>query len=242
MFLQGCFFIFCFFLIPAVYLEAQDLERAASTKNPLVLQWEVSHSRNTDQISLIFRQDIVELVTNTSSYQKDKPVRLGWFQSPMDYELEDMRGRIRMFYGQLRRTIPLSELIQDLRFQARVIPHTPIVRINEVDNEEGNKEDSKEEIQPGHPYFESLSNIIYHAWEREWICVECAEYRQKGSSIVRTVKKLKPAFKEGAVSPEEGQNPWEITIQTFPKELLDCFPKGENIMECVDPEFGIFDL
>ena len=70
MFLQGRFFIFYFFLIPTVYLEAQDSEETASSENSLVLQWEVSHSRNTDQISLIFRQDTVELVTKPPAIKR----------------------------------------------------------------------------------------------------------------------------------------------------------------------------
>ena len=53
--LQGSFLVFFFLLIPAAYSKVPNQAASSTDKTPLVLQWEVSHPRNTDQISLIFR-------------------------------------------------------------------------------------------------------------------------------------------------------------------------------------------
>lgn len=235
MFLRKGLFIFCFFLIPTAYSEVQDTERTGSSfKKPLVLQWEVSHARNTDQISLIFRQDTVELVTNTSSYQKGKAVRLGRFKSSMDPKLEEWKGQIELFYEQLRKTVPMSTLIKDPRVQPKVTPHAPVLRIGE------------EEIQGEHPYFKPLARIIYQVWERDWICVECAIYMKKKKSITRTVRVLKPALKGKTAGKKKNQSKakeqWKVTKQKFAKRLLNCIPKGKQRTECVDPQFGIFEI
>ena len=86
------------FLISDGYAEIQDKKETTNlptNEKPLVLQWEVSHSLNVDQTSLIFRQDTVELVTNTHSYQSGDEVRLGWFQSPMNADLERLQHEVR---------------------------------------------------------------------------------------------------------------------------------------------------
>ena len=217
-----------FFLIPQAYSKTQD------TKKPLVLQWQVSHSRNTDQISLIFRQDTVELVTNTSSYQKGKKVRLGRFQSPMNPEWQELKKRIELLYVQLRKTVPISAIIKDSRVQPQVDPHAPILRINE------------EQIQREHPYFEPMADIIYQIWEKKWSCVECAIYTKKSQYIMRTVRTLNPDFKETAKSKKsplkKSKGQWKVTKQRFAKKRLNCVPKGRNKIECIDWRFGIFEI
>ena len=234
--LQVSFLAFCFLLIPAAYSKIPSKERAASStdKTPLVLQWEVSHPRNTDQISLIFRKDTVELVTNTSSYQKDKKVHLGQFESSLTLELKDLKEQIGHYYNRLKKTVPMSSLIKDSRIRPTVDPHTPVLRISE------------EEIQTGHPYFEPLASIIYQVWEREWLCVECATYKKKHKSIVRTVKKLKSNLKETMdqekVQSKSSKNQWEKSKRSFSKKLLNCVPKGKKKIECIDPKFGIFEI
>ena len=58
-------------------------------QKPLMLLWLVSHQRNTDKIALIFRQKSVELVTNSSSYQKkSREARLGRFRAPLNPQLQ----------------------------------------------------------------------------------------------------------------------------------------------------------
>ena len=139
---------------------------AGAKEQPLVLQWEVSHSKNTDQISLIFRQDTVELITNTSHYQKKKaPAKLGHFKTSMNLELKTLKTRISHYHTRLSKTVPMASLIKDSRFnKPEVEPHAPILRIN------------KETITEGHNYFKPLADIIHTAWERQWTCVKCAYY------------------------------------------------------------------
>ena len=220
------FLVFWVLLIPeTVYSKADTRasERVSVSNKPLVLQWEVSHARNKDQISLIFKGTTAELVTNTDSYQRDKPVRLGRFKINMNLEFRVLRKRIRQYYLRLKSTVPMSSLIRDPRFQSRVDPHAPILCINE------------ENIQEEHPYFESLVRIIRQIGENKWVCVACAIYTKEGNFIVRTVTET--SFSRTRV----GRNR-QSRKKRFSREELSCFPKGKNKVECVDPEFGIFSL
>ena len=74
-------------------------------KKPLILQMEVSHPRNTDQISLIFKGNKVQLVTNTSSYQKGR-VRLGVFHHPLNGKLTALRNSIEQYRQRLQKKPP----------------------------------------------------------------------------------------------------------------------------------------
>lgn len=224
------------FFIPhlAYSAETKSVKPNASfvDKRPLVLQWEVSHPRNTDQISLIFREKKVELVVNTSSYKKGKMVRLGRFESSFTLELTDLKDQVGRYYARLGKTVPLSSLIKDPRVQTSVDPHAPILRINE------------EEIQNGSAYFNPLASIIYKVWEREWICVECATYRKKRKSIVRTVKRLKTKqeVRRRKISGKSEKNQWSKREQSFSKKHLNCIPTSKKRVECIDPQFGIFEI
>ena len=204
------------------FAKAETKKTISSSNNkPLVLQWEVSHSRNTDQISLIFRQRSVELVTNTSSYQKDgKIVRLGRFESPLNARLKELKEQVRRYYIQLRKTVPMSSLIKDSRFKSPVDPHAPVLHINE------------EKIKYGQVYFKPLANIIYKVWGHQWTCVECAVYEKKEKSIVRTVKRIKSESKSEPASKikktAKVKKQWEKSKQRFSRKLLDCVPKGKK--------------
>ena len=236
--LQISRFVLCFLLVPIVYANTlvQEKPKLSPIKPPLVLQWEVSHLRNTDQISLIFKQKTVELVTNTSSYQKDKIVRLGHFKSPLNFELKELKEQVKRYYVRLKKTVPISQLIKDPRVRPSTDPHTPVLRINE------------EEIHNQHPYFKPLVSIIYQVWNRKWLCIECATYNKKRKAIVRTVRKLKlnPKEKETTVKGKTqsmvSKNQWEEKERSFPKKLLNCIRKVKKKMECIDPQFGIFEI
>ena len=223
------FWLFSFF----IKAETQKIVSSSNNK-PLVLQWEVSHSRNTDQISLIFKQRSVELVTNTSSYQKSKVARLGRFVSPLNARLKELKEQVNQYYVQLRKTVPVSSLIKDSRFKPPVDPHAPLLRINE------------EKIKYGQAYFKPLANIIYKVWGHQWTCVECALYEKKEKSIVRTVKRIKSESESEPASRikkmAEVKKQWKKSKQRFSRKLLDCVPKGKNEIECIDPQFGIFEI
>ena len=234
--LQISLLVLWFFLTPVAYSKASVKEQTAPSptgKPPLVLQWEVSHPRNTDQISLIFKQKTVELVTNTSSYQKNKIVRLGQFESPLNLELKNLKEQVERYYVRLKKTVPISHIIKDPRVRPSIDPHVPVLRINE------------EEVHNEHPYFKPLASIIYQVWNRQWLCVECAIYKKKRKSIVRTVRKLKNL--KGMTDKEKAKDTipksqWEEKKQSFPKKLLNCVLKGNKKVECIDPQFGIFEI
>ena len=205
-----------------------------SNKKPLVLEWEVSHPRNTDQITLIFRQKSVELATNTSSYQKGKVAKLGRFESPLNFKLKALKEQVERYYIQLRKTVPVSSLIKDSRFYSEVEPHAPVLRINE------------EKIKNRQTYFKPLASIIYKIWENEWTCLECAIYKKNRKFIIRTVKTLKSGSNRKAEDQEKSQNKekqqWETKIQKFSKKQLRCVSKEKDRIECIDPKFGIFEI
>lgn len=231
--LYTLFFFLNSALLPFAKAETTKGVLSSSDKKPLVLQWEVSHPRNTDQISLIFKQKTVELVTNTSSYQNGRIARLGRFESPLNSKLKTIKEEVKRYYVQLRKTVPVSSLIKDPRFQeaTRADPHAPVLHIN------------KEEIDNKHAYFKPLANIIYKIWEHNWTCRECALYKKEKKIIVRTVKRRslqsKTATKE---KKSKGKKQGEISKQRIPGKLFNCIPKGKNKVECVDPQFGIFEI
>ena len=192
-------------------------------QSPLLLQYQVSHPRNVDQISLLFREKI-QLVTNVFT-SESRPVRLGWFELAMDPELQQqiqthydgLQARVRRISdppGQPHTTI----VHRDDQTTATHIhpPHETIIRINDEVTYSGLDME-----------FHPLLQIIRHVWEREWKCVECATYTKDGNAIVRVVKK--PSNKQGVTT-------------IFLRKELNCYPTDSDQWECVDPEWGIFEL
>ena len=182
-------------------------------KKPLILQMEVSHPRNTDQISLIFKGNKVQLVTNTSSYQKGR-VRLGVFHHPLNGKLTALRNSIEQYRQRLQKNPPKESLH---------VPHAPVLYINE------------QEIRHGHPYFKTLERIFYKVWETPWRCTTCAEYTKKQNAIVRILKTNKAESKKKAKGQKKKRT-------VFSKKALNCRNVGKNKLECIDPSFGIFEL
>ena len=250
---------------------------AKAPQKPLTLQWEVSHSRNTDQISLIFRTNKVELITNTSAYQKGltrlgswssiKILRLGRFQTGLSPELKIIKNQVEQYYTNLKTTVPVADLIKDPRFKSSPDPHAPILRINE------------ETVPAGHSYFKALKAIIHKVYEHKWTCLECAEYRkktpvskkpftlqdfhnilkrsktstvgnkkppgkkpQRAVQIIREVKTLKPDLKKAKEAQPPAKPAHQVKKKVFSQKQLNCISKGQNKIECVDPQFGIFEL
>ena len=213
-------------------------ETRADTK-VLVLQWEVSHSRNTDQTSLIFRPQKVELVTNVFFYQKGQKARLGRFQSSLTPEWQAVQKKLNRYHKQLKKTVPLSSLIKDDRFKPRPDPHAPVLHLNQ------------EELREGQTYFKELSDMIRQVWNHKWLCVECAEYQRQKKTIIRTVKKRVdknkslPNTKEGKKSALQSKKKppvWQTQKTTFSLKHLNCISKAKGRLECVDEEFGIFEI
>ena len=190
---------------------------------PLIFQYSVSHHRNHDEISLVFRDDVVDLVTNISTFQP-APVRLGWLRNPMNTHFTLLRDRLRIYRERLGSTVSVLELLLDdpdlapyaHLLEPEVVPHAPVLRLDE------------EEIAHDHPYFEGLVPIFDEVWDEEWSCVDCATYRAAGDVIVRTRTR-------------EGGERSEIELLA---SLMDCIAVGHggSTIECVDREFGIFGI
>ena len=221
------FLSFCFCLFLAIFFQNIFFQRdALANPKPLILQWEVSHPRNRDQISLIFRKNTLELVTNTSSWQKKQGnPRLGRFGSPISPKLKLFKRQIKQSHIRLKQTVSAFSLIKDSRFRPPSFPHASIVRVN------------GKEIKKGHPYFEPLARIIRQAWQIKWICLECATYQRKGNAVLRTVQ-AGPGLIIGPKEKAIGG----VTTKTFSKKELNCISKAKGRVECIDPIFGIFEL
>ena len=211
------YYIFSFFLVSFSYAN-QEAPKSVSSENkkPLVLQWEISYPRNTDQISLIFRQETVELVTNTS-FQTEKSPRLGSFSIPGNSYFKILEKRIYQYYIRLKNTLPIASLIKGRKTQPPIHPHAPVLYIND------------QKIHHEHIYFKPLKDILFQEIKnKKWNCQECAAYKllnKKDTKIQRTVQKNK-----------------KTTTKTFTKKQLNCRSENKNTWECVDPEFGIFIL
>ena len=217
------FYLWLFLIIFSQIILFQNTAFAKSKS--LVLQQEVSHPRNTDQISIVFRQSTVELVVNTSSWQKENNnPRLGRFVSNLTPKLKQLKKQIEQFHTQLKQTVSVLSLIKDSRFQPPPSPHAPILRIN------------KEEIKEGHSYFQPLARIIHQIWQVKWICLECTTYQRKGNTILRTLQSptLITNTKEPAIE--------KLKKRIFSKKKLNCIPKNKGKIECIDPHFGIFKI
>ena len=207
-----------------------------SKKNTLVLQWEVSHPRNTDQISLIFRPTKVELVTNVSFYKKGQKVRLGRFQSPLTPNWQAIKKRVSRYQRELKKTVPLSTLIKDDRVKPHHKPHAPILRLD------------AEVIHEGSAYFKELTTIIHEVLNHQWSCVECAEYQRQKKAIIRTIKKQVnknqnlPNTANKQKGPTKSSPKWKTHKKTFTLKELNCVSKGQGKVECVDQAFGVFEI
>ena len=211
------YYIFSFFLISASYANQEASKNVSpENKKPLVLQWEVSYPRNTDQISLIFKKKTVEMVTNTS-FRAREVAQLGSFSIPMNSYFKILEKRIYQYYIRFKNTIPISSLIKREQTQIPIHPHVPVLRIND------------QEIHHEHIYFNLLKDILFQEIKnKKWSCQECATYtllNKTETKIQRTVKKNK-----------------KITTQVFTKKELSCRPEDKNTWECLDPEFGTFVL
>ena len=209
------FYVWAFCCIAPIFVSYQTLAK------PLVLQYEVSHSRQTDQMSLIFLEDEVKLVVNTSSWQETKTPRLGQFRSPLTPELSSLKGRLEGTYVNLQKYVSMADLVS--LPPSHPVPHAPLLRL------------SDQELESSHPQFDSLAKIIYSVWETaDWTCLDCARYKKRRNKILRkvTVRSQNPEGKTKATSHST----------KFSQKELSCHPKGSKNLECVDPQYGIFEL
>ena len=211
---------FCLGLFLVVFSQAVVSQKSVPTiSKPLVLQYTVSHSRNTDQMSLIFRNKVVELVVNTSSWQKKDKARLGRFFSDATPQLNSLKEEVQQYQARVEQTVSVLSLIKDSRIKVSVDPHAPVLSLN------------GKEIKEKHTYFKPLSRIIHQVWQIKWTCLECATYKKKGNRVLR----ISQTISDGRVSGKTKKN-------FFSKKDLNCISRRSGKMKCVDPQFGIFEL
>ena len=149
--------IFCiiyFFLVSAILYSVKVFSKTEKGKLPLVLQYQISHSRNVDQISLIFKEELY-LVTNTSSFQTSQPVRLGVFKLAMNPELFQLKKQIQKHYTRLNQTISILDYMDigdaiQMSHQSSAV----LLKIND------------EEVDHFDIGFRPLMDIINHIWEK----------------------------------------------------------------------------
>ena len=213
-------------------------KKASAAFKPLVVQQTVSHPRNTDQISLIFREESAEYVTNVFLWKSDGPPRLGRFRSLMTKKLHRMKRQAERCRDRLENTVPLLSLIKHPRRQSHD-PHAAVLTVG------------GEAVHEKHPCFKILSRLLQEAREIITACIECASYKRKGELIERTAKGifalnaigLNNRIKSGgkALSPEDLLRSQE-EVKTFSEKELDCIPKSGGKTECLDPQFGSFKI
>ena len=186
---------------------------------PLVLQMQVSHLRNTDQISLIFKEKRLILVTNYYQSVSKQPVQLGQFQIALTPQMRLFKRQIRAYKRLLDKDNPDSKTSENSRAIAS-IPHAYQIGIT--------GDGKLRTISKKHPYFAPLKRILMEARQNQnrYRCVSCATYYKKNQSIIRVIKK-------------RGKPPQR---QKFSKEQLQCRQIGKKKLECVDKAYGLFEI
>ena len=100
---------------------------------PLVLQMTVSHPRNTDQTSLIFKEKKLLYVTNShqSSVKSKEMIRLGQFQTPITPLLNLLKRQIQVYKKELVKnsrnplkiTLNKSGVLRSIAYVPQTRPH-----------------------------------------------------------------------------------------------------------------------
>ena len=136
---------------------------------------------------------------------------------------EDRVPRLGRFKTSM--TPNLESVYTSLRYGVAVnrrfdfVPHAPLLHIN---GQRVHHQDSDFQTAS-----ETLLATIEEATQRgAWTCVRCAEYWRAGNAILRITKDL---------DREEARH-------TFSIGELDCRSLGDGRLECVDSEFGLFEI
>ena len=187
----------------------------------IVLKMEVSHPRNVDQMSLTFKERTVEFVTNVfqiNSQDQAQSPQLGQFEISMTSIMNSLKRILRSYYRMLTvnsdNGLDLSSIIKAIGNAPVTIPHAPILHLNDY------------RVPYYHTYFLDIRNTFREVREEEWNCVHCAEYRKDGRSILRVIKK-------------RGQREQK---RKFSTRALNCYRLDQKRLECIDPQFGIFEI
>ena len=217
----------CLILVTLIFFSKTAWSKSVE-KYPLVLQMTVSHSRNTDQTSLIFKGKKLLYITNNhqSSLKSKDLVRLGHFQTPITPLLNLLKRQIQVYKKELLKNSqnPLkivlnkSGILRSIAYVPQTRPHETRILIG--------GDGISHEIRNGHPHFQPLKKILMKAKQGKYKCISCATYYKKDKSILRVVKK-------------QNQIPRR---KSFSRQRLNCHPLGKKKIECVDEAYGIFEI
>ena len=180
----------------------------------VVASMEVSHYRNMDYQSLAFEGTNVEFVTNVFFFDAQEPNRL----PSLGRFQTSMTPRLRILESIFRAYHEMLSRGKGSILDFPIVPHAPIMHIN------------KQRLYYGMPLHSSVEDDFRAAteeiWNGDWTCVACAEYRRDGRNISRT---------DRSVDREESR-------RRFSRRDLDCRSFGDGWLECIDPDFGIFEI
>ena len=190
-----------------------------SKSNTLILQVEALGFRNKDVISLTFRKNTVELVTNTSGpVSKNKLVRLGKFSKPLSTEFQFLKRQLQFYQTVIAKTkspVDLSGLIKATGFRYTAsTPHQPVIKLN------------RKKLHTNSPHFADMMRVFNEAISNKdkWTCMNCASYKKIKNSIQRIVR-------------VKGQKP---KSRSFRQKNLECRSLNKTQLECIDKQFGLF--
>ena len=142
-----------------------------------------------------------------------------------------LKIRLNWYHSRLEQTVPISSLIQKGPIQPAHIPHAPLFLLN------------KEPVKIGNIFFNELEDIIQQIPNHHWTCMECAEYQKHEKGILRIVRKLsKKKPTSNASKPAKKDSTFLVQKTVFPKKHLNCIRKTKLLWECVDKQFGIFEI
>ena len=196
----------------------------------IVLKMDVSHFRNTDRTYLTFKKKTAELATNAfqiDPQNKKQHPQLGRFVTPLTSTLRSVKSMFSSYHRVLVNSkpfyLPQMSKLKSKGKKTRMIsmipiqpPHTPILHLN------------NQKVDYNHPYFSDLKMTLDEIRKRDnWICLRCVEYRRRGRSILRKIG--------GRAQKREER-------RTFSMEELNCRRLDRQRFECIDPQFGIFEI
>ena len=181
----------------------------------LTLQWEVSQPTGQHQMSLVFKEDRVDMFTNTAFWQGALSPRLGHFTSAWSEVWQVKRERIDIYLSLLKasQSTPRENLPEGIMELIQESPHAPVIRLNGY------------EIGEGDSYFSVLEDIFPSIWKHhQWSCIDCAIY-----------KKLR--FKRGIERQRTFKN-GNTDKKIFSREEMKCYSVNRKLLECTDTHNG----
>lgn len=158
------------------------------------------------------------MFTNTSFWQDESEIRLGYFTFKVNQKWKMEREKIENYLSRLKERPPVKTA--DLLSEGS-LPKA-IEEFIQEDSHASVEQLSGYKIRAGDSYFDNLKEVFTTIGETRWSCVDCVIYRPHPKGIER-----ERISKDGSTS----------TI-VFSKEELDCYSINEELLECTDTHDG----